>query len=173
MSGHRRPPIACRVTKVFAIQGMPAGFDVMRRYQISTETDQFDLELIHRFLAASYWARGMPRATFERCLRYSLCFGAFCGGQQVGFARAITDRATFAYVADVFVVPEHRGRGVAKRLIQAMRAHPDLQGLRRWLLATRDAHGLYLSFGFTPLANPEDYLTIHDPKVYERARRAD
>jgi GNAT superfamily N-acetyltransferase len=136
--------------------------------EVSTEPARLDLDLIHGFLAESYWAKGIPRATLERALRGSLCFGAFDGQSQVGFARAITDGATFAYVADVFVVPEARGRGVGKALIASMRAHPELQGLRRWLLVTRDAHGLYAQHGFTALAAPERFMESVDPDVYAR-----
>jgi GNAT superfamily N-acetyltransferase len=137
---------------------------------VSTDPARLDLDLIHGFLAESYWAKGIPRATLERALRGSLCFGAFEGGRQVGFARAITDFATFAYVADVFVVPEARGRGVGKALIGSMRAHPELQGLRRWVLVTRDAHGLYAQHGFTGLAAPERLMESVDLDVYARQR---
>lgn len=140
-------------------------------YEISTEAGRFDLDLIHEFLCGSYWAQNIPRAVVEKSLEHSLCFGVFCGGRQVGFGRVITDFATFAYLADVFVVPEHRGRGLAKRLLRAVLGHPELQGLRRWLLATHDAHGLYSQFGFGPLAHPERYMTIHDPGVYATPNR--
>ena len=109
----------------------------------------------------------MPRATLEKGIRNSLCFGAYAGGRQVGFARAITDRATFAYLADVFVVPEHRSEGVAKMLMESVIAHPDLQGLRRMLLATRDAHTLYARFGFTELGAPSRMMELHRPEVYQ------
>jgi GNAT superfamily N-acetyltransferase len=102
----------------------------------------------------------------EKSIQHSLCFGAFLDEKQVGFARVITDFVTFAYIADVFVVPEHRGRGLAKRLMRAILAHAELQGLRRILLATRDAHGLYAQFGFQPLPNPEHFMTIHKPDAY-------
>jgi GNAT superfamily N-acetyltransferase len=135
-------------------------------YEISTDRNRLDVEQIHRFLSSCYWAANIPRRVVERSIEHSLCFGAFCGNQQVGFARAITDHATFAYIADVFVIPEHRGRGVAKLLIRAIIEHPELQGLRRFLLATSDAHGLYARFGFQPLSHPEHYLTLHNPAVY-------
>jgi GNAT superfamily N-acetyltransferase len=138
-------------------------------YEISTDTARFDVDLIHDFLRNSYWARNIPRTVVEKCIRGSLCFGAFAGGQQVGFARAITDRVTFAYLADVFVLPAHRGRGVARLLMRSILDHPDLQGLRRWLLATRDAHGLYARFGFQPLKEVENYMTLHNPDVYLKA----
>jgi GNAT superfamily N-acetyltransferase len=136
------------------------------QYEISTERGRLEIALIHDFLASSYWARGIPRDVVEKSIRNSLCFGAFHGGRQVGFARVITDYTAIAYIADVFVVPEHRGRGVAKMLMRAIVGHPELQGLRRLLLATRDAHGLYAQFGFQPLAHPEDFMTIHKPDVY-------
>jgi GNAT superfamily N-acetyltransferase len=136
------------------------------RYEILTDPSRFDLDLIYDFLRSSYWARNIPRGVVEKCIQNSLCFGAFSEGQQVGFARAITDRATFAYLADVFVIPSHRGRDVAKLLIRAILDHPDLQGLRRFLLATQDAHGLYAKFGFQPLSHPEYFMSIHNPNIY-------
>jgi len=139
-------------------------------YQISTDARRFNLALIHEFLRSSYWAQDIPRNVVERAIGNSLCFGAFIQEQQVGFARVITDRATFAYLADVFVVPEHRGRGVAKLLLRTILAHPDLQGLRRMLLATKDAHGLYAQFGFEPLSNPKEYMTIHRPDIYRHGQ---
>lgn len=137
-------------------------------YSISCDFDRLDLDVIHGFLSASYWAKGIPLALVEKSLRHSLCFGAFKQGRQIGFARVITDYATFGYVADVFVLPEHRGNGVSKKLMRAMMAHPDLQGLRRLILATEDAHGLYAQFGFQPLPNPEKFMTIHIPDIYQR-----
>jgi GNAT superfamily N-acetyltransferase len=147
-------------------------------YLISTESAWLDLELIHRFLSEhSYWARGIPRDVVARSIANSLCFGvyAFAKGapnparRQVGFARVATDRATFAYLADVFVLPEHRGHGLSKRLMEAVLAHPDLQGLRRWMLATADAHELYRRYGFTALSQPDRFMQRHDPDVYESA----
>jgi GNAT superfamily N-acetyltransferase len=135
-------------------------------YEISTERDRLDLDLIHDFLRTSYWAPGIPRSVVEKSIEHSLCFGAFSDGRQVGFARVVTDYATFAYVADVFVVPEHRGRGVSKLMLRAILDHPELQGLRRFLLGTLDAHGLYAQFGFEPLPDPERFMTIHRPDVY-------
>jgi GNAT superfamily N-acetyltransferase len=135
-------------------------------YEISTDRSRLDIALIHDFLRSTYWAQGIPRAIVERSIQHSLCFGAFLGRQQVGFARAITDFAAFAYIADVFVVPEHRGRGISKMLMRAILEHPELQGLRRLLLTTRDAHGLYTQFGFQPLDHPEHFLTVHKPDVY-------
>ena len=137
-------------------------------YEISTDARRFDVALIHAFLRATYWAAGMPRAILDKAIRNSLCFGVFVSDRQVAFARVITDYSTFAYLSDVFVVPEHRGRGVSKLLVRAILDHPELQGLRRFVLATKDAHGLYAQFGFQPLANPEDFMTIHNPNVYAR-----
>lgn len=134
--------------------------------EISTDPARFDVDLIHDFLRASYWARNISREIVEKCIRNSLCFGAFADGRQIGFARAITDRATFAYLADVFIIPEYRGRGISKLMLRAILDHPDLQGLRRILLATRDAHGLYAKFGFQPLTQTEYYMTIHNPNIY-------
>jgi GNAT superfamily N-acetyltransferase len=130
-------------------------------YTITTDKSMLDIDLIHKFLASeSYWAKNRPRDVVERSIENSLCFGAFDGREQVGFARVITDYATFAYVADVFVVEAHRGRGVSKELIRAMREHPQLQRLRRWHLVTTDAHGLYRQFGFRELESPEKHMEI-------------
>jgi GNAT superfamily N-acetyltransferase len=136
------------------------------QYEVSTDRSRLDTAFIHNFLASSYWAAGIPRAVVEKSMQNSLCFGAFLGEEQVGFARVITDFATMAYLADVFVVPAHRGRGVSKKLLRAILAHPELQGLRRFLLATQDAHGLYAQFGFQPLAHPEHFMTVHHPDIY-------
>lgn len=136
------------------------------QYEISTNHNRLDIALIHEFLRSSYWAKGVPRAVVEKSIQHSLCFGAFLGERQVGFARVISDFATFAFVADVFVLPEHRGRGVGKLLMNTIVEHPDLHGLRRLLLITRDAHGLYAQCGFQPLPNPENFMTTHRPAVY-------
>jgi GNAT superfamily N-acetyltransferase len=135
-------------------------------YEISSDRSRLDIDLIYDFLRSCYWARGIPRGVVEKSIQHSLCFGAYGEGRQVGFGRVITDFATFAYIADVFVVPEHRGRGVSKLLLRAMLDHPELQELRRILLATQDAYALYARFGFKPLANAEHYMTIHNPNVY-------
>jgi N-acetylglutamate synthase-like GNAT family acetyltransferase len=135
---------------------------------ISTDPRRLDLDLIHGFLTESYWAKGIPRAVVERSIQHSLCFGAYDGDRQVGFARIVTDRATVAYLGDVFVLPEARKRGVSKLLMEAIVAHADLQGLRRWVLLTRDAHSLYQKYGFTAVANPDRYMERWDPEVYTR-----
>jgi len=117
--------------------------------------------VIHGFLSrSSYWAAGIPRELVARALRHSTCFGAFDGNEQVGFARVISDHATFAYVCDVFVLDSHRGRGVGKQLMAAVKSHPDLQGLRRWVLFTRDAHELYRQFGFSEARHPDRLMEI-------------
>jgi GNAT superfamily N-acetyltransferase len=137
-----------------------------KRVEVDTDPRRLDVALIHGFLTRSYWAHGIPLDVVRRSLEGSLCFGLYEGDRQVGFARVVSDRATFAYLADVFVVESHRGRGLAKVLMEAIFAHPQLLGLRRWLLATRDAHGLYARCGFTPLAAPERFMERHDAGVY-------
>jgi GNAT superfamily N-acetyltransferase len=137
-------------------------------YLISTDPARLDLARIHAVLTESYWAKGIPLATVRRAIENSLPFGVYDGAEQVGFARVITDRATFAYIGDVFVVESHRGRGLSVWLMEVIVAHPDLQGLRRWVLLTRDAHGLYRKFGFEPLKQPDRYMDRWDPEVYAR-----
>ena len=142
----------------------------MNEIEISTDQARLDLQVVHRFLAQeSHWARGIDRATVERSVRNSLCFGAFSNGAQVGFARVVTDRATFAFVCDVFVLPQARGRGVARLLVEAITAHPELQGLRRMALTSRDAQGLYERAGFNNLANPERWMERFFPGIYGAA----
>ena len=138
-----------------------------RGFEITTDPARIDFALVHQFLTDSYWARGVPLEIVRRSVRHSLCFGIYEGSRQVGFARAITDRATFAYLADVFVLESHRGRGLSKWLMKCIKSHPDLQGLRRWSLITRDAQGLYRQFGFTALAAPDAWMEVHDPAVYQ------
>jgi GNAT superfamily N-acetyltransferase len=130
--------------------------------EISTDPARLDIDLIHEFLQSSYWARGRRRSVVERSIRHSLCFGVYRVGRQVAFARVVSDRAVFAYLMDVFVVPECRGHGISKALMRAVLDHPDLQNLRVFLLATRDAHGLYAQFGFRPLTEPERWMAIQD-----------
>nr|AOO54675.1 n-acetyltransferase gcn5 [uncultured bacterium] len=129
-------------------------------FVITDNPDDLDIEVIHRFLRESYWARGIPRAVVERSMANSLCFGLYLHGRQIGFSRAITDRATFAYLADVFVLPDFRRRGLAAWLVTCIVGHPDLQGLRRIMLATADAHGLYRGCGFSSLKAPENFMEI-------------
>lgn len=126
-----------------------------------------DLDVIHGYLVQSYWARGIPRDLVARAIAGSLPVGAFTrDGAQVGFARVITDTATFAYLADVFVLESHREKGLGRWLVESILAHPGLGGLRRWMLATQDAHELYRSYGFRPLANPDRFMEIHRPNPY-------
>jgi GNAT superfamily N-acetyltransferase len=136
-------------------------------YEISMDKRRLDVATIHGYLSQSYWSPKIPRAVVERAIEGSLCFGVYCQSAQVGFARVITDRATFAYLADVFVLKPHRGKGLSKRLLEVITAHPDLQGLRRFMLATADAHSLYKQFGFTELANPAVIMEILRPNVYQ------
>jgi GNAT superfamily N-acetyltransferase len=135
-------------------------------YRISTDRVSLDVEMIWRFLRESYWAANIPRATVERAIGGSMPFGLYKGSRQIGFARVISDRATFAYLADVFVLEEFRGKGLGHWLVQVIMEHPDLAGLRRWSLATRDAHWLYAKFGFTPLRDPSRFMELHRPDVY-------
>ena len=127
------------------------------------------MDVIHGFLKEAYWSRGIPRETVARAILGSLCFGLYEQARQVGFARVVTDRATFAYIGDVFVLPPWRGRGLAVWLMETITAHPELQGLRRWQLATRDAHGLYARFGFVPLAEPARQMEKVDFDIYVKA----
>ena len=128
------------------------------RLEISTDPSRLDLEVIHGFLNTSYWAQGRTRETVERALRNSICFGIYSQGRQAGFGRIVTDRAVFAYLADIFVLPEYRGHGLGKMLVRAMLDHPDIRGLPAVLLRTRDAHGLYAQFGFTALGFPDRHM---------------
>ena len=134
----------------------------MNTYDISTDPSLLQLDAIHAYLARSYWSPGVPREVVARAAANSLYFGIYQRESQVGFARVITDKATFAYLADVYVLEEHRGQGLSKRLVEQIRAHPDLQGLRRFMLATADAHGLYAQFGFKPVAKPQSMMEIRD-----------
>lgn len=135
-------------------------------FLISTNQRRVDVEVVHEFLTHSYWAAGISRELVARSIENSLCFGIYRGDRQVGFARVISDYATFAYLADVFVLEESRGKGLSKFLMQCIVEHPSLQGLRRWVLGTRDAHGLYAQFGFKPLHSPEIFMEIHNRDVY-------
>jgi GNAT superfamily N-acetyltransferase len=135
---------------------------------VDTDPSRLDVPLIHAFLASTYWARGIPIELVRQSIENSLCFGLYEAGRQVGFARVISDYTTFAYLADVFVIECRRGRGLSKQLMLAIRAHPRLQHLRRWMLATRDAQGLYAQFGFAPLAAPERLMECVDPDIYMR-----
>ena len=140
-------------------------------FEISTERARLDVDWIHASLRGSYWAANIPREVVARSLDGSLAFGVYEGARQVGIARVITDRATFAYLADVFVEPAYRGRGLADWLVATIRAHPELQGFRRWLLATRDAHGLYAKHGFSALAEPGRFMEITVRNAYDGLER--
>jgi GNAT superfamily N-acetyltransferase len=137
-------------------------------YHISTDKSMLDLQLIHNYLSGeSYWAKGMPLETMKRSIQNSICFGVYLDDQQVGFARIISDCATFAYLADVFIIQDHRGKGLSKMLMEYIMNLPELQGLRRWVLGTAHAHGLYAQYGFTPLAKPERMMEKHNHDVYK------
>ena len=136
-------------------------------YTISTDKDILNIPYIHQFLTNSYWAEGIPITTVQRSIDGSLCFGVYKRRQQVGFARVISDLATYAYLADVFIDEQHRGKGLSKWLVKEILQYPDLQGIRRFELGTRDAHGLYAQFGFTPLPHPEIFMQIRYPDVYK------
>jgi GNAT superfamily N-acetyltransferase len=138
-------------------------------FTISTDPARIDLDVVHGFLTTCYWAEGIPRELVARSIEHSLCFGIYHEGRQVGFARVITDRATFGYLGDVFVLEAFRGRGLARWLIEVIHAHPELQGFRRWVLLTRDAHALYARAGYTPLAAPDRYMERWVKNVYRRA----
>ena len=136
-------------------------------FEISTDKERLDVETIHRFLSEeSYWAQNRTLQQTRTAIENSLCFGIYLKGSQIGFARVVSDFATFAYVGDVFVLSEFRGQGLSKRLMESIVAHPNLQGLRRWLLATRDAHGLYEQFEFSSLKFPERWMERTAPDAY-------
>jgi GNAT superfamily N-acetyltransferase len=139
-------------------------------YLISTDPSLLHIDVIHHYLFnKSYWALHIPRDVVERSVRNSLCFGLYEGGQQIGFARLVTDQATFAYLADVFILEDYRGKGLAKWLMETIQAHPELQGLRRWMLGTRDAHSLYEQFGWTVLDEDtrKRFMQRHNKNVYQ------
>ena len=156
-------------------------------YLVSTDPARLDLDVIHGFLTNCYWAKGVPRQVVARAIEHSLCFGIYdetsgkvpdgtklatpVAAAQIGFARVITDFATIAYLGDVFVVESHRGRGLSRWMMECIMQHPALQGLRRWILLTRDAHRLYQQFGFTPVKAPERYMELHNAAVYDQERR--
>ncbi len=141
-------------------------------YLVSTEKSLLDLDVIHGFLTNCHWAKGISRELVEKSIQHSLCFGVYEVSQgvrkQIGFARVISDFATFAYLSDVFVLESHRGNDLSKRLLSEIMKHPDLQGLRRWMLVTTNAHGLYEQFGFSAPHNPEKIMEIFVPNLYEK-----
>jgi GNAT superfamily N-acetyltransferase len=137
-------------------------------FSVTCDPAKLDRALIAQFLSSSYGASGIPPDTVTKSVGNSLCFGLFDQERQIGFVRVISDYATVAYLGDVFVLPEYRGVGLAKWLIDCVVSHQELQGLRRWILATRDAHRLYATFGFTPLKRPEIFMEVQDPNVYRK-----
>ena len=137
-------------------------------YTISTDPGRLQIPVVHGYLSTSYWSAGIPREVVERSIRHSLCYGIYHGESQVGFARVITDYATYGYLADVFVLEAHRGRGLARWLLECIMETPEVQGLRRWMLVTRDAHRLYQSAGFHRAAQPERVMEKVDRDVYQR-----
>lgn len=135
--------------------------------RISTDRADVDLDIVHAFLSQeAYWSKNIPRTVVEKSIENSYCFSAFIADKQIGFARVVSDAATFAYLADVFVLPEFRGQGISKKLMQSVQSHPELQGLRRWMLMTADAHKLYESCGFSALAKPGRAMEISNPDIY-------
>jgi len=140
-------------------------------FVITTDRTKIDVSYVHWFLTHSYWAEGIPLAIVEKSIESSICFSVVYINHQVGFARVITDQATFAYLADVFIDENFRGRGLSKWLMEIIMNHPDLQGFRRFLLATRDAHRLYAQFGFTPLTNTDRWMQVHQPDVYKEPKQ--
>ncbi len=141
---------------------------MMNYILVSTDKSKLDLAVIHGFLSQSYWAEGVPLEVIKKSIAHSLCFGVYDGDQQIGFARVISDFATFAYLADVFILESYRGRGLAKLLMREIMSHPELQGLRRFTLATKDAHDLYKQFGFTELVRPDRHMEIARPGIYKQ-----
>ena len=138
-------------------------------YLLSSDPARLDLAAVHAYLTRSYWSEGIPADVVARAAAGSLCFGLYApGGAQVGYARFVTDRTTFAYLCDVYVLEEHRGRGLGRWMVGQALEHPDLAGLRRLVLVTRDAHELYRTLGFRALARPEGYMELHRPQIYRR-----
>ncbi|WP_038177954.1 GNAT family N-acetyltransferase [Vibrio rhizosphaerae] len=139
----------------------------MQGYYISSDKKDLNFEMIYAYLSTSYWAEGIPESVLHKAIEHALCFGGYLdSGEQVGFARVITDHATFAYLADVFILEAHRGKGLSKWLMATLLEDPNLQGLRRMLLATKDAHGLYAQYGFVPVEHPERLMHIWHPNIY-------
>jgi GNAT superfamily N-acetyltransferase len=139
----------------------------MEDYNISTDKSKLQVAVIHQYLSVkSYWAKNIPLAVVQKSIDNSFCFGMYYKETQIGFARVVTDHATFAYLADVFILEAHRGKGLSKQLMEFIFSHPDLQGLRRFCLSTRDAHGLYTRFGFKPSLNPENFMEIKHDNFY-------
>lgn len=143
-----------------------------KEYTISTDTEKLDIKVIHKYLSKeSYWAKNIPFNIIKKSIENSFCFGVYIDNKQIGFARLVTDKATFAYLADVFILPEHRNKGLAKWLMITIHEHPELQGLRRWILATRDAHKLYEQFGWTRFTEEAStrFMQFHNPDAYKQS----
>ena len=140
-------------------------------FTVSTDPSRLDLDAIHDFLTHCYWSEGIPRDLFERAIGRSLCFGLYKNGKQIGFARVISDYAAYAYLCDVYVLESHRGKGLGTWLMSCVVQHPNLQGLRRFTLLTRDAHGLYRKFGFAPMKDPSRYMETHVADIYKKSRK--
>ncbi|WPC76361.1 GNAT family N-acetyltransferase [Vibrio porteresiae] len=140
----------------------------MQGFSVSTDQTKLDFDVIYPFISSTYWAKGIPQATLKKAITNSLAFGVYTDdNQQVGFARVITDKATFAYLSDVFILPQFQGIGLAKLLMKNIVEHPDTQGLRRFMLATSDAHGLYAQFGFEQITNAQSFMQIWQPTIYQ------
>jgi GNAT superfamily N-acetyltransferase len=138
-------------------------------YLVSDDKQKIDLTFVHEYLSKeSYWAQNIPVDVVTRSIENSISYGVYHSGKQVGFARVVTDKATFAYLADVFIIESYRGKGLSRMLLECIHAHPDVQGLRRWMLGTRDAHGLYTKFGWTPIPYPDRFMQLHFPDVYKK-----
>jgi GNAT superfamily N-acetyltransferase len=139
---------------------------MLEEYRITTNQSEMDIEAIHQYLTNAYWSTGLPIETLKLSMKYSLCFAVLQGDKQIGFARLITDYATFGYLADVYILESFQGKGLSKKMLNKIFKHPKLEGLRRIMLATRDAHGLYEKFGFSKLSNPEIFMENWNPDVY-------
>jgi GNAT superfamily N-acetyltransferase len=138
-------------------------------YLVSDDKQKIDLTFVHEYLSKeSYWAQNIPVDVVKRSIENSISYGVYHSGKQVGFARVVTDKATFAYLADVFIIESYRGKGLSRMLLECIHAHPDVQGLRRWMLGTRDAHGLYTKFGWSPIPYPDRFMQLHFPDVYKK-----
>lgn len=134
---------------------------------ISTDKTKLDIDSIHEFLSTkAYWSKNIPKNTVERSIQHSLCFGVYDEGKQIGFARVITDFSAIAYLGDVYILEEYRGRSLSKWLVETIMSHPELQGLRRWILLTSDAHELYRKFGWKDIADPSKWMEVHNKNVY-------
>lgn len=140
------------------------------KFCISTDKTKLDVDSIHEFLSTkAYWALNIPKDKVQKTIQNSLCFGVYIDEKQIGFAKIISDFSTIAYLGDVFILEEYRGKGLSKWLIETIMAHPDLQGLRRWILLTGDAHGLYRQFGWTDIAEPSKWMELYNKNVYSKS----